>query len=193
MQGRILWLEGLNNTGKTTIFEKIKNKFYYNHNHPTHYIQQLCETDDLSNEIRELLKNENSDNKKIVRMFLKRHNIISDEATSYLNKGVNVILDRSIISTLVYGHSNDSELNKEILKTALELKAPDIIVYLDRDIKIEDDDEDKLYHETSVDKITYNRELYKKYLFLYESTEVMFFKNATLSEIERSIIKRLAL
>lgn len=95
--GRIFVVEGVSNTGKTTLCEKLKERDNF---------KVIPEVADFTLECPKPSKNE-EDELKNQDFFLEIETIRLNEAIKYASKGFNVILDRSIFSTLSIAYGLD--------------------------------------------------------------------------------------
>jgi len=130
-------IEGVDGSGKTSLVESLEAFGYQKFIEiPKHIDSRVAEQDELGYKIRKKLRENNSDSEefRIEMAYLFTEYRLQYQRRLYLAlEESNVIIDRGILSTMVYGYSKNEEANSIIANTNLSTMKPDVTIYLDID------------------------------------------------------------
>lgn len=141
MSGKLICLEGFEGAGKTSRAEALKDTLEEQHGRQVHLLREPG-GDPFAEKLREILKHSGDDIPitpwaEVFAFNAARANMLALRVAPMLANGVDVISDRSFISTMTYqGYGNNweaAELERlrQVCKTAIQPAPPDVIVVLD--------------------------------------------------------------
>jgi len=141
---KLISIEGIDGAGKTSLVNKLGELGYTVYHEIPKTIDGLTteeiqnSEDSLGMAIRTMLQSKVEDNDKyrnyMSLMFTRLRQGYQTKLASLLEEN-NVIIDRGILSTLVYGHTNNEDNNKALAEANLKTKTPDVTIYLKIDVE----------------------------------------------------------
>lgn len=133
-RGKLIVFEGLDCSGKTTqldmMFERLSS-------HRNVYKTANISNDIIGKTIRTILSNEDikfANSEQIACLYLAELHHVCKLIKEELDKGIDVICSRHVLSTLAYAGTNDSIIDG-IINLSNELVHPDLIIYVDVDLE----------------------------------------------------------
>lgn len=175
IQGKLIVLEGIDGSGKTTMINHLSQLFYAN-NIPVVTLRDPGGTS-VSEKIRRIVKEDSIDKLTELLLFLaSRNELVETMIKPYLFNGTNVLLDRFTISTYLY-QGIFRGLQKEVnhFEKLFQFdKLIDDLIYLDIDIetsikRIQErpntfkDNFDHIDYETKETMINFYRHIVKQF------------------------------
>jgi len=134
---KLISIEGIDGSGKTTLINALKEAGYTVFKEIPKDLKDN-QKDTLGYSIRQLLQNHKSDTDDfrfmLANKYVKLRQEYQDEIEVLLSRG-DVIMDRGILSTIVYGYTPNEENNTSLAQANFKTRVPDLTILLDVDLE----------------------------------------------------------
>lgn len=129
MRGKLICIEGGDGVGKSTLFNNLKEE--YKNGNFNFYIDDG--STELSDKIKEIVTNNKMNTISQTLLFAACRYEIYETVKQDLENGINVIMDRSYYSSIIYQGYCKGENCKYIMDVNRYIPQPDILIILDCD------------------------------------------------------------
>lgn len=134
-QGKLIVFEGIDGCGKTTALDNVGNEWILDRNQTESAISCKLPTDGTyGKQIRQQLQNDSLDFWQEFNLFLK--DMLENErdvVIPYIERGYQVLCDRSYISSMVYQNNDRLSYMQIMAECEKVLTTPDLVIFLQID------------------------------------------------------------